>query len=238
MLQTFLQQHEAPRRPRSVAAAAGTFSDQRVFCVFAGLMTQPVRLQTRMRRARRVRRPTASQGRAPLLLSACAWDKSPAVGRNCPIRRRFRETFEMQTQYGGVSQVGEEVDRGEMHPRTGSRPDGGTRDAGVDGVRFEVLAERLGVTKGGFCRRFKERRSLLECDPSRHKQGLHVAAIERQAEEGGRKNGGRAHQIAGSGFFPNAPARRASAMNWRSGEWARADPAAAAAAREVDACAP
>ena len=34
--------------------------------------------------------------------------------------------------------------------------------AGVGGVRVEVLAERLGVTKGGFYRRFKERRSLLD----------------------------------------------------------------------------
>ena len=30
---------------------------------------------------------------------------------------------------------------------------------GVDSVRVEVLAERLGVTKGGFYRRFKDRRS-------------------------------------------------------------------------------
>ena len=68
-----------PHRPQSVAAAGRTISDQRVFCVFAGLVTQPVRPRFRMRRARLVRRPTASQSRAPLLLSACAWDKSPAV---------------------------------------------------------------------------------------------------------------------------------------------------------------
>src|SRR4029077_5847118 len=78
MLQTFLQQHEAAP-PAIRRGGSRTFSDQRGFCVFLGLMTQPVRLRFRMRRARRVRRPTASQGRAPLLLSACAWDKSPAV---------------------------------------------------------------------------------------------------------------------------------------------------------------
>ena len=36
---------------------------------------------------------------------------------------------------------------------------------GVGSVRVEVLAERLGVTKGGFYRRFKDRRALLNSDP-------------------------------------------------------------------------
>ena len=34
--------------------------------------------------------------------------------------------------------------------------------AGVDGVRVEVLAKNLGVTKGGFYRRFRDRAALLE----------------------------------------------------------------------------
>ena len=33
---------------------------------------------------------------------------------------------------------------------------------GIDGVRVEVLAKNLGVTKGGFYRRFKDRAALLE----------------------------------------------------------------------------
>ena len=32
---------------------------------------------------------------------------------------------------------------------------------GIDGVRVEVLARRMGVTKGGFYRRFKDRDALL-----------------------------------------------------------------------------
>jgi AcrR family transcriptional regulator len=36
------------------------------------------------------------------------------------------------------------------------------RGGGIDNVRVEVLAERLGVTKGGFYRRFKDRRALLD----------------------------------------------------------------------------
>src|SRR5215831_10067578 len=33
--------------------------------------------------------------------------------------------------------------------------------SGIEGVRVEVLAERLGITKGGFYRRFRNRRALL-----------------------------------------------------------------------------
>ena len=33
---------------------------------------------------------------------------------------------------------------------------------GIDGVRVEVLAKNLGVTKGGFYRRFKDRAALLD----------------------------------------------------------------------------
>ena len=55
---------------------------------------------------------------------------------------------------------------------------------GVDSVRVEVLAERLGVTKGGFYRRFKDRRALLNAMLETWRDGR-VTAIERQAEEGG-----------------------------------------------------
>src|SRR5439155_9983313 len=34
-------------------------------------------------------------------------------------------------------------------------------EGGIDRVRVEVVAERLGVTKGGFYRRFKDRRALV-----------------------------------------------------------------------------
>src|ERR1700748_3333178 len=34
--------------------------------------------------------------------------------------------------------------------------------SGVEGVRVEVLAKSLGVTKGGFYRRFRDRAALLE----------------------------------------------------------------------------
>src|SRR5204863_2981214 len=56
--------------------------------------------------------------------------------------------------------------------------------AGVGGVRVEVLAERLGVTKGGFYRRFKDRRALLDAMLETWRDGR-ITAIERQAESGG-----------------------------------------------------
>src|SRR5205814_10723220 len=56
--------------------------------------------------------------------------------------------------------------------------------AGVGGVRVEVLAERLGVTKGGFYRRFKNRRALLNAMLETWRNGR-IVAIERQAETGG-----------------------------------------------------
>ena len=51
--------------------------------------------------------------------------------------------------------------------------------SGVDGVRVEVLAKNLGVTKGGFYRRFKDRAALLEAMLTRWRDGR-VAAIEKQ----------------------------------------------------------
>ena len=34
--------------------------------------------------------------------------------------------------------------------------------SGIDGMRVEIVAKALGVTKGGFYRRFKDRRALLD----------------------------------------------------------------------------
>ena len=51
---------------------------------------------------------------------------------------------------------------------------------GVEGVRVEVLAKNLGVTKGGFYRRFKDRAALLEAMLRDWSSGR-IAAIEQQA---------------------------------------------------------
>ena len=48
----------------------------------------------------------------------------------------------------------------------------------VEGVRVEVLAKNLGVTKGGFYRRFRDRAALLEA-MLQHWSAGRIAAIER-----------------------------------------------------------
>ena len=50
---------------------------------------------------------------------------------------------------------------------------------GVEGVRVEVLAKDLGVTKGGFYRRFRDRAALLEAMLQSWSAGR-IAAIEKQ----------------------------------------------------------
>src|SRR3954465_12944572 len=51
--------------------------------------------------------------------------------------------------------------------------------SGVNGVRVEILAKNLGVTKGGFYRRFRDRAALLEGILQSWSAGR-IAAIEQQ----------------------------------------------------------
>src|SRR6202051_3247942 len=55
----------------------------------------------------------------------------------------------------------------------------GVARPGVEGVRVEVLAKNLGVTKGGFYRRFRDRAALLEGMLQAWSAGR-IAAIEKQ----------------------------------------------------------
>jgi AcrR family transcriptional regulator len=95
--------------------------------------------------------------------------------------------------------------------------------AGVDGVRVEVLAERLAVIKGGFYRRFKERRSLLDAILKTWRDGR-IAAIERQVETGGK-----------TAIYSERANAQGTAIELAIRQWARTDSIAAAATREVDA---
>lgn len=103
--------------------------------------------------------------------------------------------------------------------------------SGVDGVRVEVLAERLGVTKGGFYRRFKERRSLLDAILKAWRDGR-IAAIEKQAEEGGRTAIDRITSLIR--LYSERANSQGMAIELAIRQWARTDPIAAAATREVD----
>ena len=104
--------------------------------------------------------------------------------------------------------------------------------AGVDGVRVEVLAERMGVTKGGFYRRFKERRSLLDAILRTWRDGR-IAAIERQAKEGGKTAIDRIRSLIR--LYSERANAQGIAIELAIRQWARTDPTAAAATREVDA---
>ncbi len=103
---------------------------------------------------------------------------------------------------------------------------------GVDGVRVEVLAERLGVTKGGFYRRFKDRRALLNAMLETWRQGR-VTAIERQAEAGGESAVERLRGIFR--LYSERANTQGMAIELAIRQWARTDPAAAVAAATVDA---
>ena len=58
--------------------------------------------------------------------------------------------------------------------------------SGVEGVRVEVLAKNLGVTKGGFYRRFRDRAALLDGLLQNWRAGR-IAAIEQQTSLDGTK---------------------------------------------------
>jgi AcrR family transcriptional regulator len=102
---------------------------------------------------------------------------------------------------------------------------------GIDGVRVEVLAERLGVTKGGFYRRFKDRRTLLDAILETWRDGR-VAAIERQVEAGGETSVERLKSLIK--LYSERANAQGMAIELAIRQWARTDPTAAAAAQKVD----
>ena len=103
---------------------------------------------------------------------------------------------------------------------------------GIDGVRVEVLAERLGVTKGGFYRRFKDRRALLDAMLATWRDGR-IAAIERQAEAGGETPIERLNSLIK--LYTERTNMQGMAIELAMRQWARTDRIAAAAAEKVDA---
>src|SRR6266571_9229021 len=103
---------------------------------------------------------------------------------------------------------------------------------GVDGVRVEVLAERLGVTKGGFYRRFKDRRALLNAMLETWRDGR-VTAIERQVEASGESPVEKIESL--TKLYTERANEQGMAIELAIRQWARNDPMAAAAAAIVDA---
>jgi AcrR family transcriptional regulator len=105
-------------------------------------------------------------------------------------------------------------------------------EGGVDRVRVEVLAQALGVTKGGFYRRFRDRPALLEAMLQTWSDGR-VAAIRQQTElSAGETPQDRLRAIIH--LFAERLNARGLSIELAVRQWARSDAGAAAAVAKVD----
>src|SRR3954468_25040281 len=103
---------------------------------------------------------------------------------------------------------------------------------GIDGVRVEVLAKNLGVTKGGFYRRFKDRAALLE-GMLRDWSSGRIAAIEKQTSLDGATARERLKALIA--LYSERMNTEGMAVELAIRQWARSDEAAAMAVASVDA---
>ncbi len=105
-------------------------------------------------------------------------------------------------------------------------------EGGVEAVRVEVLAARLGVTKGGFYRRYRDRRALLDHVLEVWVEGR-IAAIRRQTElSAGEAPAERLAAIVH--LFAERRNAQGLSIELAVRQWARSDTAAAEAAGRVD----
>jgi AcrR family transcriptional regulator len=103
---------------------------------------------------------------------------------------------------------------------------------GVEGVRVEVLAKDLGVTKGGFYRRFSDRAALLEAILQDWSAGR-IAAIEQQTSLDGATARDRLRALIQ--LYSERMNTAGMAIELAIRQWARSDEAAATAVAKVDA---
>ena len=99
-------------------------------------------------------------------------------------------------------------------------------------VRVEVLAQRLGVTKGGFYRRYRDRPALLEAILDEWVAGR-LAAVQRQTELDGASPRERVRGLIQ--LFSARLNAQGLSIELAIRQWARRDPRAAAAVSQVDA---
>lgn len=102
---------------------------------------------------------------------------------------------------------------------------------GVAQVRVEILAKRLGVTKGGFYRRFKDRRALLDALLETWTRGR-IAAIEQQTALGNASAAERLKSLIR--LYSERVNPEGMAIELAIRQWARADRSAAKAVARVD----
>ena len=103
---------------------------------------------------------------------------------------------------------------------------------GVEGVRVEVLAKDLGVTKGGFYRRFRDRAALLDGILQNWSAGR-IAAIEQQTSLDGATARDRLRALIR--LYSERTNTAGMAIELAIRQWARSDEAAATAVARVDA---
>ena len=103
--------------------------------------------------------------------------------------------------------------------------------SGVAGVRVEVLAAQLGITKGGFYRRFKDRRDFLHALLETWRRGR-IAAVEKQTELAGKRPAERLKSLIR--LYSERLNPEAMAIELAIRQWARSDRAAAKAVARVD----
>lgn len=104
-------------------------------------------------------------------------------------------------------------------------------EGGVERVRVEVVAQRLGVTKGGFYRRFRDRQALLHAMLETWIEGR-VAVISRQTELTGETPEERLRSLIR--LFAERANAQGMAIELAIRQWARSDEAAAEAVACVD----
>lgn len=104
--------------------------------------------------------------------------------------------------------------------------------SGIEGVRVEVLAKDLGVTKGGFYRRFRDRADLLAAVLESWREGR-IAAIAQQASLDGASAQARLQALIR--LYSERMNPEGMAIELAIRQWARTDEAAAEAVASVDA---
>ena len=92
---------------------------------------------------------------------------------------------------------------------------------GIDRVRVEVVAERLGVTKGGFYRRFKDRRALLDAILETWRRGR-IEAINKQMALGNTSPGELLKSVIK--LYSERVSAQGMAIELAIRQWARSDP--------------
>jgi AcrR family transcriptional regulator len=105
-------------------------------------------------------------------------------------------------------------------------------DEGVDGLRIEVLAKKLGVTKGSFYWHFKDRRDLLDAVLEIWKDGRIRDIRKQTTAQPGRELAALQHTIT---VYSAGRSRKGLPIELAVREWARRDARAQKVVEEVDA---